>query len=97
MTNSAPTTEEREQFMSEFERLYPDTTYVIPHKLDLAWAIWQAARRTAPDVRAMALLEAANLADEMILYAGCDIANTLRALAAKKGADTKGADTKDET
>lgn len=41
-------------------------------------------RRTAPDVRTIALKEAADIADEMILYAGCDIANAIRALAAKK-------------
>ena len=92
MSNSpAPTTEEREQF--ELWALGEFALSILPARqgegyrlsgIDDAWSGWRAARRTAPDVRAMALKEAADIADEMILYAGCDIANALRALAAKK-------------
>lgn len=95
-TNPAPTTEEREQLanaiIADLQAQY-DSEMITENDsgeelIRLSGAIAAVednfAARTAPDVRAMALKEAADIADEMILYAGCDIATAIRALAAKK-------------
>lgn len=75
MTNPAPTTEEREQFEAAWhaEYVYHGEIFkrsgILPERyantrVQDGWLMWQAARRTAPDVRAMALEEAARICDE---------------------------------
>ena len=96
MTNSAPTTEEREQFEESMlggcEHLKLDDGTYVQTDVQRLWLCWQAARRTAPDVRAMALTDSEYRALQWALDAAQRLGKecmwghvaTLRALAAKK-------------
>ena len=86
MTNPTPTTEEREQFEAAWraEYVYHGEIFkrsgILPERyantrVQDGWLMWQAARRTAPDVRAMAPTECAwTLGDDFettIWYTQC--------------------------